>query len=56
MLGVELVTDRQQKTPAKTEILHVMETMKGKCSELCKSMKLLIMLKKYHFGEMIFIK
>ncbi|URE05517.1 Aminotransferase class-III [Musa troglodytarum] len=28
MLGVELVTDRQQKTPAKTEILHVMETMK----------------------------
>ncbi|THU69546.1 hypothetical protein C4D60_Mb08t15550 [Musa balbisiana] len=28
MLGVELVTDRQQKTPAKTEILHAMEKMK----------------------------
>ncbi|CAL9147056.1 unnamed protein product [Musa hybrid cultivar] len=28
MLGVELVTDRQHKTPAKTEILHAMETMK----------------------------
>ncbi|KAJ8492419.1 hypothetical protein OPV22_014140 [Ensete ventricosum] len=28
MLGVELVTDRQQKTPAKTEIMHAMETMK----------------------------
>lgn len=29
MLGVELVTDRQQKTPAKAEILRVMELMKG---------------------------
>ncbi|URE38990.1 Aminotransferase class-III [Musa troglodytarum] len=28
MLGVELVTDRQQKTPAKTEILHAMDMMK----------------------------
>ncbi|XP_010922677.1 alanine--glyoxylate aminotransferase 2 homolog 3, mitochondrial [Elaeis guineensis] len=28
MLGVELVTDRQQKTPAKAEILHVMNLMK----------------------------
>ncbi|XP_038980848.1 alanine--glyoxylate aminotransferase 2 homolog 3, mitochondrial-like [Phoenix dactylifera] len=28
MLGVELVTDRQQKTPAKAEILRVMELMK----------------------------
>ncbi|KAG6537662.1 hypothetical protein ZIOFF_002757 [Zingiber officinale] len=28
MLGVELVTDRLKKTPAKTEILHVMESMK----------------------------
>nr|CAD1839880.1 unnamed protein product [Ananas comosus var. bracteatus] len=28
MLGVELVTDRELKTPAKTEILHVMEQMK----------------------------
>ncbi|KAK9092524.1 hypothetical protein Syun_027435 [Stephania yunnanensis] len=28
MLGVELVTDRHLKTPAKTEILHVMEQMK----------------------------
>ncbi|XP_072996873.1 alanine--glyoxylate aminotransferase 2 homolog 3, mitochondrial-like [Typha latifolia] len=28
MLGVEFVTDRQQKTPAKAEILHVMEQMK----------------------------
>ncbi|PKA64846.1 Alanine--glyoxylate aminotransferase 2 like 3, mitochondrial [Apostasia shenzhenica] len=29
MLGVELVTDRHLKTPAKAEILHVMEEMKG---------------------------
>lgn len=29
MLGVELVTDRQLKTPAKTETLHVMDQMKG---------------------------
>ncbi|XP_072975809.1 alanine--glyoxylate aminotransferase 2 homolog 3, mitochondrial-like [Typha angustifolia] len=28
MLGVELVTDHQQKIPAKTEILHVMDHMK----------------------------
>ena len=28
MLGVELVTDRQSKTPAKVEILRVMEQMK----------------------------
>ncbi|KAG1338990.1 alanine--glyoxylate aminotransferase 2, mitochondrial [Cocos nucifera] len=28
MLGVELVTDRQLKTPAKAEILHVMDNMK----------------------------
>ncbi|KAG1338106.1 alanine--glyoxylate aminotransferase 2, mitochondrial [Cocos nucifera] len=28
MLGVELVTDRQQKTPANAEILHVMNLMK----------------------------
>ena len=30
MLGVELVTDRQLKTPAKAETLHVMDQMKGK--------------------------
>lgn len=29
MLGVELVTDRQLKTPAKAEILHVLGQMKG---------------------------
>lgn len=29
ILGVELVTDRKLKTPAKTEILEIMETMKG---------------------------
>lgn len=29
MLGVELVTDRQLKTPAKDEICHAMEHMKG---------------------------
>lgn len=29
MLGVELVTDRKLKTPAKVEILLVMERMKG---------------------------
>lgn len=28
MLGVELVTDRQLKTPAKVEILHIMDQMK----------------------------
>ncbi|WOK95497.1 alanine-glyoxylate aminotransferase [Canna indica] len=28
MLGVELVTDRQEKTPAKAEILHALEMMK----------------------------
>jgi alanine-glyoxylate transaminase/(R)-3-amino-2-methylpropionate-pyruvate transaminase len=30
MLGVELVTDRQLKTPAKDEICRAMEHMKGK--------------------------
>ena len=30
MLGVELVTDRELKTPAKAETLHVMDQMKGK--------------------------
>lgn len=30
MLGVELVTDRELKTPAKDETLHVMDQMKGK--------------------------
>jgi alanine-glyoxylate transaminase/(R)-3-amino-2-methylpropionate-pyruvate transaminase len=30
MLGVELVTDRELKTPAKDEICHAMEHMKGK--------------------------
>ena len=29
MLGVELVTDRELKTPAKVETLHIMEQMKG---------------------------
>lgn len=29
MLGVELVTNREEKTPARVEILHVMEQMKG---------------------------
>lgn len=29
MLGIELVTDRQLKTPAKAEILHVMDQMRG---------------------------
>ncbi|KAL3531615.1 hypothetical protein ACH5RR_005136 [Cinchona calisaya] len=29
MLGVELVSDRQQKTPAKVEILHLMDQIKG---------------------------
>lgn len=29
MLGVELVTDRQKKTPAKAETLYVMDKMKG---------------------------
>lgn len=29
MLGVELVTDRQLKTPAKDEICQAMEHMKG---------------------------
>lgn len=29
MLGVELVTDHELKTPAKAEIIHIMEQMKG---------------------------
>lgn len=29
MLGVELVTDRKEKTPAKAEILHILDHMKG---------------------------
>ena len=32
MLGVELVTDRQRKTPAKAETLHIMDQMKGRYS------------------------
>jgi alanine-glyoxylate transaminase/(R)-3-amino-2-methylpropionate-pyruvate transaminase len=32
MLGVELVTDRQLKTPANDEICHAMEHMKGNVS------------------------
>lgn len=35
MLGVELVTDRQQKTPANAEILNVMDQMKGTCIFIC---------------------
>lgn len=34
MLGVELVTNRDDKTPAKHEIVHVMEHMKGSISSL----------------------
>lgn len=30
LLGVELVTDRKLKTPAKAETLHIMNHMKGK--------------------------
>lgn len=29
MLGVELVNDRELKTPAKAEILHIMDEMRG---------------------------
>lgn len=29
LLGVELITDRELKTPAKSETLHVMDQMKG---------------------------
>lgn len=29
MLGIELVTDRQLKTPAKDEIVYILELMKG---------------------------
>ena len=32
MLGVELVSDRKSKAPAKAEILHVMDQMKGEVS------------------------
>jgi len=32
MLGVELVSDRELKTPAQNETLHVMDQMKGKIS------------------------
>ncbi|KAK4782319.1 hypothetical protein SAY86_016421 [Trapa natans] len=30
MIGLELVTDRTMKTPAKAETMHVMEQMKGR--------------------------
>lgn len=32
MLGVELVIDRKLKTPAKAEILHIMDQMRGLCA------------------------
>lgn len=35
MLGVELVTDHQLKTPANAEILHVMELLKGNLTIFC---------------------
>lgn len=44
MLGVELVTDRQLKTPAKDETLHVMDQMKGKLSILAIFFNLFCML------------
>lgn len=31
LLGVELVSDRKEKTPAPAETLHVMDQMKGLC-------------------------
>jgi len=34
MLGVEFVTDRELKTPANKETLHVMDQMKGKVHTL----------------------
>lgn len=42
MLGVELVTDRQLKTPAKVETLHVMDQMRGKNLFLYPSFSLLL--------------
>jgi 4-aminobutyrate aminotransferase-like enzyme len=38
MLGVELVTDRQLKTPAKAEIVHIMDQMRGWCVCVCVRM------------------
>lgn len=29
MLGVELVTDRELKTPAKGETMHILDQLKG---------------------------
>lgn len=37
MLGVELVTDHELKTPAKSEIVQVMEHMKGISLSICLS-------------------
>ena len=41
MLGVELVTDRQLKTPAKVETLHVLDKMKGLPLSLSLSLSVL---------------
>lgn len=52
MLGVELVTDRQQKTPANAEILHVMDQMKGTNIYILYTLKLInlyIYSVKYHY-------
>lgn len=40
LLGMELVTDRELKTPATHETLHVMEQMKGQFFSECFSLEL----------------
>lgn len=47
MLGIELVTDRHNKTPAKDETVHVMNQMKGAYLYLARGVILHIQISKY---------
>ena len=42
MLGVQLVTDCQLKTPSKAKILHIMDKMRGGSVRLCVHVSLYI--------------
>jgi 4-aminobutyrate aminotransferase-like enzyme len=42
MLGVELVTDRKEKTPAKAETTELFEKLKGAVSHSAPSMAMII--------------
>jgi 4-aminobutyrate aminotransferase-like enzyme len=42
MLGVELVTDRKEKTPAKSETIELFEKLRGAVSHFSCSMTMII--------------